>query len=211
MDTTTGAAQALTAAEAEELTQAIRTDLAGAVVRLRAARDRAAHTALGYPSWHGYVEDRLGDLLAQLRLPVTERRALVASLAATGEHSMRDIAARLGVSSSTVKNDVHALEEAGQLDRPDRVVSRDGTLRAATGRRAVAYVPEPGMSRRAEAVARTAHAGPDGLTCLELERDTGWRHGVASSPMSWARRTGRVTGTGVLREGYEVYVVVAPQ
>jgi hypothetical protein len=75
--------------------------------------------------------------------------------------------------------------------------------------RPAAFVRAAGMSKRAEVVARIRHAGERGLTCLELERATGWRHGIASSPLSAVARPGRaevVRQGKAVREGYAVWI-----
>lgn len=193
------------------LEAATRADLGGAIANLAALRAGDAHTTAGYPSWSAYALDRFGDLLRELALPVADRRELTAHLRREGT-SYRAIAARLGVSKSTAKNDVHAVEGDTPGALATVVTATDGRRLAAVGDRspqpapAPVFTPEPGMSKRAQVAARVAFAGAAGLTCLELEEATGWRHGAASSPLSWAKRVGAAVPTGTYREGYEVYV-----
>lgn len=45
-----------------------------------------------------------------------------------------------------------------------------------------------------------------GLTCLELELETGWGHGAASAALHAAESKGAVRRVAVFRQGYAAYV-----
>lgn len=181
----------LTANHARRLTDEIRHHLGSAITKLQEARAGHAHEALGYDTWHAYVEAEFGDL-RELRLPVTERRALVASMR-SDDLSVRQIAARLGVSVGTVHADLPSTQE------------RDATVVELRP-----HTPEPigHLPKTDQVVIHVGAQGERGLTCRELELETGWNHGMASGPLSRCRRQRRVVGTGRFRAGYEVYVTV---
>jgi RNA polymerase subunit RPABC4/transcription elongation factor Spt4 len=211
-----------TPAEAAARAEEIRGHLTLGFGKLTVAREKRDDLALGYPSWWAYVSGEFGDLDA-LGLPAEERRYVVSSMRADGM-SQRVIAERLDTSVGTVNAD---LRKAGT--QVAEVTGADGKVYTKPQRsteRPAAFVRTAGMSKRAEVVARVAAAGPRGLTCLELERATRWRHGIASSPLSAVarqglvvqagtvlatdpqpgRRGGRVVRAGTVREGYAVWV-----
>lgn len=179
----------LTAVGARRLTDEIRGHLGSAIVKLQQAREGGADEALGYPTWHAYVEAEFGDL-RELRLPVVERRALVESMRGD-DMSVRAIAGKLGVSVGTVHADLPATRERATV-----IPLRD---------------PEPdpyaGMTRTDEVVARVRAQGDRGMTCRELELDTGWGHGTASGALSRVARQRRVRHDGRTRMDYGVYIV----
>lgn len=183
----------LTQRKARELTDDIRANLAGAVIGMQLAREGHAHLALGYSSWHDYVLAEFGDI-KELRLPVAERRALVASMCEAGK-SVTDIVKALGFSRGTVQNDKVAL----------------GLSKAGIGDVVPIYEPEPnpydGLSQTQEALARVTAQGDRGLTCAELEYETGWRHQSASPALYRLERRGRIRRDGRFRQGFGVYVV----
>jgi hypothetical protein len=179
----------LSAAGARRLTDEIRHHLGSAIVKLQQAREGGADTALGYPTWHAYVEAEFGDL-RELRLPVAERRALVASMRAD-DYSVRQIAGRLGVSVGTVHADLP--------ETRDRLAN------------VIPLRPEPEpighLPKTDQVVILIGRQGDRGMTCREIELETGWHHGIASGPLSRCKRQRRVRPTGRLRAGYEVYVL----
>lgn len=183
----------LSATGARRLTEEIRGHLGSAIVKLQQAREGGADTVLGYGSWYAYVEAEFGDL-RELRLPVVERRALVASMR-EDDLTVRQIAGKLGVSVGTVHADLPQTQERAatvhQL-HPDPAPS-----------------PIADLPKTDQVVILVGMQGDRGMTCRELELETGWHHGVASGPLSRCRRQGRVAGTGRFRQGYEVYVVAA--
>jgi hypothetical protein len=63
---------------------AVRADLAGAVAHLDVLREAGAAELSGFDSWGAYVVARFGDLLAELRLAVEDRRAVVHALREEG-------------------------------------------------------------------------------------------------------------------------------
>jgi hypothetical protein len=180
----------LTAIGARRLTDEIRHHLGSALVKLADARNGHAHLALGYPSWWQYVESEFGAI-RELRLPVPERQALVASMT-DDDLTVDQIQAKIGFSRGTIHAD-----------------------RVATGRSVKLHAvpaPEPEpighLPKRDQVVILIGRQGDRGMTCLEIELETGWRHGVASSPVSACARQGRIRATGRFRAGYGVYVVV---
>jgi hypothetical protein len=180
--------------KARELTDSIRADLAGAVIGMQLAREGHAHLALGYPTWHQYVIEEFGDI-RELRLPVAERRALVASMCEAGA-SVTDIVKAIGFSRGTVQGDRVALglsdaKPAGQvvpLHEPEAN-------------------PYEGLSQPREALARVAAQDDRGLTCRELEQETGWLHQSASPALRKIEKRGWVERDGRTRGGFGTYVV----
>jgi hypothetical protein len=189
-------------AEAKARAAEIRGHLALGFGKLTLARECRDDLALGYGSFWLYVQGEFGDLNT-LGLPAEERRHVVTSMRADGM-SQRVIAERLDTSVGTVNAD---LRKAGA--QVAEVTGADGktyTQPQRTTERPAAFVRTPGMSKRAEVVARVAAAGERGLTCLELEKATRWRHGIASSPLSAVARQGQVVRAGTVRDGYSVWV-----
>lgn len=194
----------LSATGARRLTEEIRTHLTSAIAKLAQAREGGADSALGYDTWHEYVEAEFGDL-RELRLPAVERKHLAISMAGSGM-STREIGARMGVGKSTVDRDI------ADVDRPAEVIGLDGRRRAARADRADSDpAPAAGswteLPKTDQVVILVGRQGDRGLTCQELELETGWNHGMASGPLSRCKRQGRVRRTGRFRQGYEVYVV----
>lgn len=186
----------LTPAQARLLTDNIRLDLESAVARLTVARQRCAHTALGYASWHGYVTAELGDLLRELHLPKAERLPLVASMTEAGM-SVRETAGELAVSKSTVQNDRRELASVSSLD--DHRATQESTQESP---------PEKVLSSVDLIVAAVTRAR-DGLTVHEAARRLHWRQGQSSCALSRGEKRGRLARTGRFRDGCAVYVVVA--
>jgi hypothetical protein len=171
---------------------------------IREARESNVHALLGFAYFHEYLADVFEDF-RNLRLngspeAITERRALHASLAdenlaVRGKASVRSIRELTGYSLGTVQAD---LVETGRA-QPSKVVDLEPEEPPAD--------PYAGMTRVMETVARAAAQDDRGLTCRELELDTGWHHGVASAAMSKAKRRGLVRFDGRERAGYGVHVV----
>ncbi|TFV91393.1 hypothetical protein [Blastococcus sp. CT_GayMR16] len=181
----------LTAAGARKLTEEIRHHLGTAIVKLTQAREGGADEVLGYPSWHAYVEAEFGDL-RELRLPVVERRALVSSMRGD-DLSVRQIAGKLGVSVGTV----HA-------DLPE---TRERTADVVQLRPDPAPSPIADLPKTDQVVILVGMQGDRGLTCRELELETGWGHGTASGALSRVARQQRVRHDGRFRREYGVYVI----
>lgn len=98
------------------------------VERAKEARD---DDLLGYPSWTAYVAGEFSKELAELRRDV--RRDVVQALSATGM-STRAIASVVGVSNSTVHEDIKVIDSTVRLanSRPSTVTSLDGRERPAS-------------------------------------------------------------------------------
>jgi hypothetical protein len=184
----------LTPVGARRLTDEIRADLGNAILKLQVAREGHAHLALGYAWWHDYLLAEFGDL-KELRMPVAERRAIVASMCDAGA-SVTDIVKTIGFSRGTVQGDRVALgisdaKPAGQVVQ--------------------LHEPEPnpyaGLSQPREALARVAAQDDRGLTCRELEHETGWLHQSASPALRKIERRGWVARDGRIRGTFGVYVV----
>lgn len=184
-----GNAVQLTASGARRLTDRIRGHLESAIVGLAAARDGGAHLVLGYPSWWAYVEAEFGDL-RELRLPIAERRALVESMR-DDALSVRAIAGKLGVSVGTVHGDL-----PGTLERAKVVALREPEVS-----------PYAGLSRAAETLARVAAQDARGLTSIELDAETGWPMGTATSRLSEHAARGRLLLTDARRRNRGAYVI----
>jgi hypothetical protein len=184
----------LTAARARSLTDEIRTNLAAAAVGLQLAEEGHAHTALGYAHFHEYCLAEFGDI-RELRLPVGTRRALVRSMCEAGM-SVTEMVKAIGFSRGTIQSDrvalgISAAQPAGQVIE--------------------LHEPEPnpyeGLSQPREALARVAAQAERGLTCRELEHETGWLHQSASPALRKCERRGWVVRDGRIRGGFGVYVV----
>jgi hypothetical protein len=191
-----------TPAEAAARAEEIRGHLALGFGKLTVAREKRDDLALGSGSWWAYVSGEYGAL-DTLGLPAEERRYVVTSMRADGM-SQRTIAERLDTSVGTVNAD---LRKAGT--QVAEVVGADGKVYTQPQRptqRPAPFTPDPGMSKRAEVVARIRHAGPAGLTCLDIEKATGWRHGAASSAVSATARQRKIAHSGAFRDDYSVWV-----
>jgi hypothetical protein len=192
-----------TEAEARQRAEEIRGHLTIGFGKLTVARECRDDIALGYGSWWEYLEALFGDLRS-LGLPPNEREHLVESLRVDAELSQRVIAERLSISVGAVNGD---LKRRGVTVAT--VTGADGKVYTKPQRptqRPAPFTPEPGMSKRAEVVARIRHAGPAGLTCLDIEKATGWRHGAASSAVSATARQRKIVHAGTFRDDYTVWV-----
>ena len=175
---------------------------------IREAREGNVHVTLGFAYFHEYLADVFEDF-RNLRLngspeAITERRALHASLAdenlaVRGKASVRSIRELTGYSLGTVQAD---LVETGRA-QPSKVVDLEPEEPATD--------PYAGLSQPREALARVAAQADRGLTCRELEHETGWLHQSASPALrkierrGWVRRDGRMRGPE--RHQFGVYVV----
>jgi DNA-binding transcriptional ArsR family regulator len=190
----------LSAAEVAEHEAATRADLAGAVAHLTILRDGGAAELSGFPSWGAYVLARFGDLLAELRLAVEDRRAVTHTLREEGA-SKASIARRLSVSEDTVTRDLDVTGDPA----PDRITSADGSVRAArTGR---AGAPTGKLWQQAAEVMR--RRGAKGVTLVELARAMRITEGSASGLLTYLRRKGLAERTEERRAAQRVHVTVA--
>jgi lambda repressor-like predicted transcriptional regulator len=189
------AAAPLDVARARRLTAQLRQQLAGALQLLHQVHDGRAWAVLGYDSWDAYCDAELPEL-AQLRLPIADRRDAVAALRGRGM-SVRAIAKPLGLSVGTVHADLKAADV--QLAT---VTSLDGRLRPG---KAAAAEPAPVVTGAQRTVDLVAAAGERGLTVRELCRKTGWHHGQASGQLSRLAARRRVRAVAVFRDGCAAY------
>jgi hypothetical protein len=200
----------LTAAEVESLELNVRGDLISAITSLAQLRAGGAHTVAGFPDWASYALDRFGDLLAQLRLPIGERQAIVGDLRLQGM-SQRGIAAKLGVGLGTITEDIKTLREAGQLDdEPTTVTSGDGRDRPARGIARPVSLPLPAPTGRVyQQAAEWLRRAEAGLTLVELAAVSRWSEGKASGALSYLTKPSR--GWAVRldeeRNGYRIHVL----
>lgn len=200
----------LPAAEVAALEAATRANLGSAIANLAALRAGQAHTTAGFTTWAGYALDRFGDLLRELALPVADRRELVEHLRREENASLATIATRLGVSKSTAKNDVHALEGDAPGALATTTVARDGRRLAAVGDRSPRrhYTPAAHGSVRAAILAALAALGPLAAPAVRdaVERPEGSSVAAALADL---RRAGRVTYTpGAKRGQHGLYALV---
>lgn len=187
---------AVTTEELSRREAAVRADLAGAVTHLTFLREAGAHLLSGFDSWGSYVLDRFGDLLAELRLAVADRRAVVHALREGGA-SQVSIARRLGVSEDTVSRDLLVTGDPA----PDRITSADGSVRAARTGRAEELSGK--LWERAAEVAR--RRGTKGVTLVELARALSVTEGSASGLLSYLRRKGLVERGELRRRNQRVH------
>lgn len=195
----------LSAAEVAEHEAATRSDLSGAVAHLTVLREGGAAALSGFDSWGAYVLDRFGDLLAELRLAVEDRRAVVHVLREGGA-SQRAIGDRLGVSADTVSRDLLAAGDPA----PELVLSGDGRMRPARTGRAEA----PAGRRWQQALEVARRRGARGVTLVELARALRITEGSASGLLTYLgppssrhpQRKGLLVRTEDRRAGQRVHV-----
>jgi hypothetical protein len=99
----TGEVVSLTEAEARALTDEIRSDIAGVGAKIERAYFGRAWTVLGYGTWDDYCDAEFASSFP--RLPRPERVAIVCALS-EADMSGRSIAAAIGVTEGTVRNDL---------------------------------------------------------------------------------------------------------
>lgn len=117
----------LDAAAARVLTDHIRGLLSTAYTGLIAAYHGRAWTALGYETWDAYCKAEFKDA-GMVRLDPSQRREVIAELREAGM-STRAISSGLGISQSTVVNDLPT--EQKYSVEPATVISLDGRERPA--------------------------------------------------------------------------------
>jgi hypothetical protein len=184
-------------ADLDALEQAVEQGLTAAVASLTRLREVHAHTRRGFALWHEYVLDRFGGLLALLRLPDEERRALIASMSTpAGGHGkpvpVREQARLLGIAVNTVQADREALGLRVVKDRPEPPPAPTGKV----------------WQQAAEHLRR---AGDRGLTLVELARVSGWTEGAASGVLTDVRRRGLAVRTEDRRAGQRVHLATEEQ
>jgi hypothetical protein len=165
----------------------------------------------GAAGWKALCADLFADL-EMLRPTPAARLERVAELRRQ-EMSQRAIADTLGVSPAQINADVRKLEERGE-ELPDNVVSLDNARRSARGQRK--QEPATALSADLEhleltelmrtALEHVAGQLDAGLSCAELELETGWGHGRASSLLYRLERLGLVVRPGIFRGPHGAYV-----
>lgn len=163
-------------------TDRLRGRLATAWGELQDLIAREAWRVLGYDTLADWMQGEFGDLRL-LRITADQRRDVVGAMKSQGM-SVRAISRALGVSVGTVHGDT----------QPAPVVR----LKVADE-----HADEPKTDR---VVALIAAQGDRGLTCREIELETGWHHGQSSGALSRVARQRRVRHDGRSRQGYGVYV-----
>lgn len=167
----------------------------------------------GAAGWTALCADLFADL-EMLRPTPAARLERVLEMRRE-EMPTRAIGTALGVSAATVVTDLRQLEERGEK-LPDNVVSLDNARRSARGQRkpaeqdVVPLAPLPvelQLSDLMLAALTHVHAqGERGLTCAELEAETEWGHGRASSLLYRLERMGLVSRLGIFRGPHGAYV-----
>lgn len=186
-------------AEVDALEAATRANLSDAIGNLARLRELGAHILRGHDSWHGYVTDRFGDLIARLSWTganKAERLAIVDSMTGDGL-TVREIAERLGVSKSVIQN-----------DRRDLRLVHDGEP---------AEAPAGPLWEQAADVAR--RRGPRGVTLVELARALSITEGSASGLLTYLgpadprhpQRKGLLGRTEERRKGQRVHLWAGDQ
>jgi hypothetical protein len=110
----------LTAAEAREITERIKSSMEGLMCDVVTVHRGRAWIALDYPSWDDYIRGEF-EYAPLAGLPREERKAVVALLHGSGM-SKRAIAPVVGVDRQTVANDL----AGGENSPPDDVVQVTG-------------------------------------------------------------------------------------
>jgi len=147
---------AMSADEARERVDRVRTSVAQSREDLKTLHRERAWLSLGYASWDDLCDAEFGVRLA---LPREERREVVADLRAEGM-STRAIGSALGVPQRTIADDVRRVSETAQT--PTRITSLDGRLRPATR--------PPAPPRPAPTIAE-ALADDPGIEAAEFRRN----------------------------------------
>lgn len=207
------AARTITSAEVAAHEASVRADLSGAITHLTVLREAGAHTLSGFGTWGAYVVDRFGDLLAELRLAVEDRRSVVAELRTERDGqaplSKATIARRLGLSEDTVTRDLDAVGDPA----PALITSADGSVRVARTGRAEA----PTGKRWEQALEVARRRGARGVTLVELARAMRITEGSASGLLTYLggssarhpQRKGLLVRTEERRSGQRVHVLAA--
>lgn len=166
-------------------TDRLRGRLATAWGELQDLIAREAWRVLGYDTLADWMQAEFGDLRL-LRISKEQSEEIIRAMHAQGMR-YRQIRDALGVSLGKISG---ALTDT----QPAPVVRL--------------VVDEAPRSKREQVLELIGREGDRGKTCLELEHETGWRHGVASSPVSYhaSPKSGRLRATGQFRDGYAVYV-----
>jgi len=202
----------LTEVGARRLTDRIRQQLATVDEDLARAWECGAWQLLGHDSWAAYCAAEFRDL-THVKLAVSARQERVKALRLVGA-SERAIASATGVSPAAVHADLVELRRRGELD------DTEATVTGLDGKRRDATQPATGMVARVqaqterhgltlllfEAWQRLDAAGEVGLTALEMERKTRWRHGRVSSLLHRLEKCGAaVRDREQVRDGYTAY------
>lgn len=181
----------LTAAReaAQHRVRVIRNALEVADEELVKAYEARDWETLGYDSFEAYCVGELPGLRTMtLRAPA--RRARAHALRAKGA-TIPEIVVATGSSLGSIHRDLTPRKPAPsfQMETP-----------------APPLVPVERLAKWQTVVRHVAAAGAAGLTCLEFERQTGWRHGASSAAFHSAQRKGYVRRGGTFRGGYGTYV-----
>jgi transposase len=172
----------LDVARARRLTRDLQQALTLALDLLTEVFDGQAWKVLGHDSWEAYCAAELPQL-AQLRMPLEDRRAAVAELRGRGM-SLRAIGAPLGLSAQTVQRDLQAADV--QLAT---VTSLDGRTRPAAAARPVVQAPPPRTTDRVVQLLRDA--GP--LTVHQVAKRLRLNQCATSAALSRLAAAGRIT------------------
>lgn len=121
----------LSATQARDLTDRIRSTLTVAHDLIVQAYQGRAWTALGYESWDSYCAGEFGDA-RMVRLDREQRREIVADMRQAGM-STPAISSATGIPQSTVYSDLPELVNRG-VPLPDKIQRTDGTTRAAASK-----------------------------------------------------------------------------
>ena len=167
----------------------------------------------GAAGWDALTVDLFADVTMLRPTPAARLERVLAMR--QQEMPTRAIGAALGVSAGTVVSDLRQLEERGE-NLPDNVVSLDGARRSARGDRkdpepeVIQPPPLPADLELTElmlaALTRVRAQSDRGMTCEELEQETGWGHGRASSLLYRLERAGLVIRRGLFRGPHGAYL-----
>jgi hypothetical protein len=177
-----------------------------------------ASELLGYGTGTAGWEALCADLFADLQMlrPTPAARLERVLEMRREEMPTRAIGAALGVSAASIVTDLRKLEDRGE-QLPDNVVSLDRARRPARGERKpepVQLAPLPADLQLTDlmlaALTHVYAQAEHGLTCRELEAETGWRHERASSLLYRLERLGLVARPGIFRGPHGAYVATLP-
>jgi len=179
-----GEVVSLTEAEARALTDEIRADIAGVGAKIERAYFGRAWTVLGYGTWDDYCDAEFASSFP--RLPRPERVAIVCALS-DADMSGRSIAAAIGVTEGTVRNDLKSGAQNYAPDLADTAAAptKPSTVTGADGK---TYPAKPAAAKKprvsVDALYRAMRDNP-GLSDDEIKEKFGGSDATLAKARAW--------------------------
>lgn len=179
-----GEVVSLTEAEARALTDEIRADIAGVGAKIERAYFGRAWTVLGYGTWGDYCDAEFASSFP--RLPRPERVAIVCALG-DADMSGRSIAAAIGVTEGTVRNDLKSGAQNFAPDLEDTAPTKPSTVTGADGKTYPANPPAAKKPRvSVDALYRAVRDNP-GLSDDEIKEKFGGSDATLAKARAWVK------------------------